>query len=108
MSATVYGNYQYAGHVGPRVSDSQAREAITMDAGRNVLLLTDGLRARSDFNHRNGLNRMMGDLSVEFWHDAQDSVRMQLPELPVTVATVDTCATYENIWAQLTGVDPAP
>ena len=79
-----------------------------MDAGRNVLLLTDGLRARSDFNHRNGLNRMMGDLSVEFWHDAQDSVRMQLPELPVTVATVDTCATYENIWAQLTGIDPAP
>jgi hypothetical protein len=51
---------------------------------------------------------MMGDLSVEFWYDAQDSVRMQLPELPVTVATVDTCATYENIWAQLTGVDPAP
>ncbi len=108
VSATVYGNYQYAGHVGPRISDSQAREAVTMDAGRNVLLLTDGLRARSDFNHRNGLNRMMGDLSVEFWYDAQDSVRMQLPELPVTVATVDTCATYENIWAQLSGIDPAP
>ena len=33
---------------------------------------------------------------------------MQLPELPVTVATVDTCATYENIWAQLTDIDPAP
>jgi len=107
VGANIYGNYQYAGHVGPRTSDREAGEAITMDAGRNVLLLTDGLRTRSDFNHGNGLNRMMGDLSVEFWHDAQDSVRMRLPDLPV-VATVETCATYENIWAQLSGTEPVP
>jgi hypothetical protein len=72
-----------------------------------VLLLTDGLRTRSDFNHGIGLNRMMGDLSVEFWYDTQDSVRMRLPELPV-LATVENCATYETIWAQLGGAEAQP
>ena len=107
VGASVYGNYQYSGHMGPRTSDGRPGEAITMDAGRGVLLLTDGLRTRSDFNHGIGLNRMMGDLSVEFWYDAQDSVRMRLPELPV-LATVENCATYETIWAQLGGAEAQP
>lgn len=108
VAVEVFGNYQYSGHVRPRTASGQPGEAVNMDAGRSVLLLTDGLRTRSDFNHGNGLNRMMGDLSVEFWYDAQDSVRMQLPELPVTVATEQECNQYGHIWAQLTGVDPEP
>ena len=106
VTIEVFGNYQYSGHVRPRTTNGQPGEAITMDAGRNVLLLTDGLRTQSDFNHGNGLNRMMGDLSVEFWYDSQDAVRMQLPELPLTVATEYESEQYGNIWAQLTGVEP--
>ena len=70
---------------------------ITLDAGRSVLLLTDGLRTRSDFNHGSGLNRMFGDLSVEWWADTANHLRDSLPE---TALATDPGGQdrYSRIW----------
>jgi type II secretory pathway pseudopilin PulG len=96
----IYSNYQYAGHVSPRTANGQPGEPITMDVSHTALLLTDGLRTRSDFNHSNGFNRMMTDLSVEFRSDADDSIRRLLPDAPESPSQ-ETVLKYDALWAQL-------
>ncbi|NBQ14677.1 MAG: type II secretion system protein [Proteobacteria bacterium] len=96
----IYSNYQYAGHVSPRTANGQPGEPITMDVSHTALLLTDGLRTRSDFNHSNGFNRMMTDLSVEFRSDADDSIRRLLPDAPQSPSQ-ETVLKYDALWAQL-------
>jgi prepilin-type N-terminal cleavage/methylation domain-containing protein len=89
----VYTNYHYAGHVSPtgrfhRLSD-----------GADLLLLTDGLRTRSDFNHRIGCNRLFADISTDWWYDAGNTVRDSLPmdSLPPS-AQADW---FDEAWSEL-------
>ena len=97
---TIYSNYQYSGHLSPRTPGGQSGEPITMESSHAALLLTDGLRTRSDFNHFNGFNRMMTDLSVEFRSDPDDSIRRLLPEAPESTSEANV-RKYDNLWAQL-------
>jgi prepilin-type N-terminal cleavage/methylation domain-containing protein len=78
----IYSNYHYSGHLMHWLPQgTPGRNSPTrLDAGRSLVVLTDGLRTQSDFNHGNGLNRLFGDLSVEWWLDRQDDpLRARLP-----------------------------
>ena len=69
----IYTNYHYAGHV----KHDGARNRLT--EGHELLLLTDGLRTQSDFNHVSGCNRLFGDISTDWWYDAGNQLRDSLP-----------------------------
>lgn len=60
---TIYTNYHYAGHM-----NWQTGMARRFGASNRLVLLTDGLRRRSDLSHRTGLNVLKGDGSVR-WHE---------------------------------------
>ena len=98
-SVQIYTNYHYSGHILRQagVGLLAPREtAITLDAGSSVLLLTDGLRTRSDFNHESGLNRMMADLSIEWWADTGNQLRNQIPESAAFAGA--SAAAFDIIW----------
>lgn len=71
-TGTIYTNYHYAGHI-----NWETYEVRRFDRGERMVLLTDGLRRRSDFNHRIGLNVLRGDGSVR-WQD-DPTLFTQLP-----------------------------
>jgi len=69
----IYTNYHYAGDVDWE-DKSQRRN---LDDARTILA-TDGLRTAQDFNHRDGINVLRGDVSVR-WRDDTQGIKMQLP-----------------------------
>lgn len=71
---TVYTNFHYCGDV--EWESGQRRRLV--DSNR-LVLITDGLRTLSDFNHDYGLNAVHGDGSVR-WHEDGLGVRRILPE----------------------------
>jgi prepilin-type N-terminal cleavage/methylation domain-containing protein len=102
----IYTNYHYSGHIirQLRAGLPGTREtAITIDSGSDVLLLTDGLRTKSDFNHESGLNRMMADLSIEWWADTGNQLRDRIPD-NVTLAGASSAA-FDIIWDE---INPQP
>lgn len=60
---TIYTNYHYAGH---KNWDTGMQRRFANP--ERLVLLTDGLRRRSDLSHRTGLNVLQGDGSVR-WHE---------------------------------------
>ncbi|MEY4942699.1 MAG: hypothetical protein RL254_880 [Planctomycetota bacterium] len=108
-SVQIYTNYHYSGHILRQVGaglDDSRQTAITIDSGSDVLLLTDGLRTRSDFNHETGLNRMMADLSIEWWADTGNQLRNKLPANAL-IAGASSAApiNYDTIWD---AINPQP
>jgi len=113
-SVQIYTNYHYSGHILRQMGAGMpaTREtAITIDSGSDVLLLTDGLRTRSDFNHETGLNRMMADLSIEWWADTGNQLRSKIPEIAVIAGASSSSSAssspinYDSIWDQ---INPQP
>ncbi|RLS48712.1 MAG: type II secretion system protein [Planctomycetota bacterium] len=105
--AQIYTNYHYSGHILRQLGQglqAPRETAITLDAGSGVLLLTDGLRTLSDFNHESGLNRMMADLSIEWWADTGNQLRNQIPE-NVTLAGASSAA-FDIIWDDINPQQP--
>jgi len=99
----IYTNYHYSGHIRRQIADGlqAARETpITLDSGSGVLLLTDGLRTRGDFNHVTGLNRMFADLSIEWWADTGNQLRNHIPES--VLAAGASSAAFQSIWDEIT------
>jgi len=74
----VFGNFHYRGHL-----DRHGQRLLLGAEGDRMVVLTDGLRTRSDFNHVHGSNTLRSDGSVQWWYDTEDSVRRALPEQPV-------------------------
>ncbi len=70
-------NYHYRGDADP---ESGKRYTLTND--HSFLMLSDGLRTKSDFNHENGLNLLHGDLAVSWLADVDGSILNQLPDSP--------------------------
>ncbi len=112
-SVQIYTNYHYSGHIlrqgGAGLNDSR-QTAITIDSGSDVLLLTDGLRTRSDFNHETGLNRMMADLSIEWWADTGNQLRNKLPENALIAGASSSSAApvnYDSIWDEINPQPPS-
>ena len=103
----IYTNYHYSGHIRRQVGaglPATRDTAITIDSGSDVLLLTDGLRTRSDFNHESGLNRMMADLSIEWWADTGNQLRNQIPENAV-IAGASSSVNFDELWDE---INPQP
>ncbi len=61
---TIYCNYHYSGH-----HDDRGRET-TLDRSPTAMVSVDGLRRRSDLNHKTGVNVLRADSSVA-WQDDQ-------------------------------------
>jgi competence protein ComGC len=85
----IYTNYHYAGHM----EWDQDNRKRTLLQGYELVLLTDGLRTQSDFNHVLGMNSLRGDGSVH-WADDNGSIMAVLPKSaadPITPA-------YLSLW----------
>ena len=105
---TIYSNYHYCGHLQHwrDPSDPLHNTPTRLDAGRDLVLLTDGMRTVEDFNHVTGLNRVFGDLSAEWYRDSEvpgESIRSMLPSGDLQ-ATIDGSA-VSAVWSRLT--DPS-
>jgi prepilin-type N-terminal cleavage/methylation domain-containing protein len=68
----VYGNYHYCGHL-----DYRGRPVL-LERDANKIILTDGMRRQTDVTHRDGINILRANGSVEW---KQDPTLM--PKLPV-------------------------
>ena len=109
-SVQIYTNYHYSGHILRQMGaglPAPRETAITIDSGSDVLLLTDGLRTLSDFNHETGLNRMMADLSIEWWADTGNQLRNQIPPNALIAGASSSAApiNYDTIWD---AINPQP
>lgn len=72
----IFGNYHYRGHL-------QGETILKLGSeGDRLVLLTDGLRTRSDFSHLTGTNLLRSDGSVRWWYDAEGSFLRSLPVIP--------------------------
>jgi len=91
-----YMNYHYRGDV-----DVATNRRRRIDQPWSTILITDGLRTKSDFNHGSGANRVHGDLSISWWQDRTEFVGTVLPDgdLPPSAQV----ALYLSIWKSLTG-----
>jgi prepilin-type N-terminal cleavage/methylation domain-containing protein len=101
----IYTNYHYCGHLQHwrQPGDPLFNARVTLDAGRDLVVLTDGMRTVSDFNHGNGFNQLFGDMSVEWYRDSEvpgESIRDMLPTSELQVATDDV--TISAVWSRLT------
>jgi prepilin-type N-terminal cleavage/methylation domain-containing protein len=77
-----FSNYQYVG----RRSGEEQNLPLTDDR----LLVTDGFRTQLDVNHVRGMNRLFGDMSIDWWADAENSFYIALPHWPVESPTLQT------------------
>ena len=72
---TIYANYQYLG------DDGRNETINTLEP--DAILITDGFRTKMDFNHRIGMNQLLGDLSIQWWQDEQNRFFLGLPDSPI-------------------------
>ncbi len=80
---TIYTNYHYSGH-----KNWETGLHRRFAAADRLVLLTDGLRRRSDLSHRTGLNVLMGDVSVR-WHELPTLLARLPVEDPVGIEVRD-------------------
>jgi type II secretory pathway pseudopilin PulG len=92
----VYTNYHYSGHL-----DWVERTRRSLDQGKDLVLITDGLRTRLDFNHQIGVNVLTGDGAV-VWKD--DSIGL-FESLPVTALSLSedpaAVADMRHLWVRI-------
>lgn len=84
-------NYHYRGDV-----DFATKKRRRIDLPWETVLVTDGLRTKSDFNHDSGANRLHGDLSVSWWADRTEFVGKALPSGEISVE--EQVGLYGLIW----------
>lgn len=89
-SEPIYTNYQYAGPI-----DWERGTRRRINNGHSVVLATDGLRSVRDFNHRDGINVLRSDNSVNWRSDIADDV---LQMLSAAGPATDGDTTYARIW----------
>lgn len=87
----IYLNYHYAGDRDPAL-DVKRR----MMNDHKEILVTDGLRTKSDFNHGHGLNLLHGDGAVIWLEDVGNAIRTKLPD--GVLGASDQVEKYEAIW----------
>jgi prepilin-type processing-associated H-X9-DG protein len=89
-----YCNYQYKSPLDPATG-----KQITNAMLSTKVLVADGFRTRSDFNHKNGTNRLFGDCHVD-WH--ADNGNKIYKSLPFSVA-LEAPVMYKSIWNLIDG-----
>ena len=70
----IYGNYHYLGHL------NKYGRPLLLEASNTRILVTDGMRRRSDLNHRTGLNLLVADGSVRWQHDPTLLARLPIDQ----------------------------
>ena len=95
-------NYHYTGHLTHEDPSQRMRRRLT---DPNLVLLTDGLRSREDFNHQHGINLLMSDGSTIYRADTGSMFLNSLPESEEFAGDfVEEMAAGEwimRIWAEL-------
>jgi prepilin-type N-terminal cleavage/methylation domain-containing protein len=86
---TIFSNYQYVGDDGQK----DTINSLSADA----ILITDGFRTKADFNHRVGMNQLLGDLSIQWWQDEENSFFLGLPESPI-ISIDEHNEIFNSIW----------
>ena len=91
----IYTNYHYCGHI-----DWESHTPRTLEEGENLIVLTDGLRSKQDFNHVTGMNVARGDGSVRWLDNAQNIYRL-LPSDPEDLQDPGQFNSYRNLWGKI-------
>ena len=92
----IYTNYHYIGHeTWLTADDSSPPTPIRFDSER-IVLMTDGLRTQSDFNHRNGMNVLTNDIVVTWQADLNGELSSMLPLNDSQFPSNDEL--FGNIW----------
>jgi len=73
----LYGNYHFRGHL-----DRSGNRLKLAHQPDTTVLITDGMRTRSDFNHVKGSNILTADLAVRWWYDRTGTTYGQLLDNP--------------------------
>ena len=94
-------NFHYSGHKHYRAGSPNIGDRISLERENGLLLLTDGLRSRLDFNHDNGLNRLFSDLSTDWWADERNAVRNRLPQDPLTTTSIAVSEEIGAVWGDI-------
>ncbi|GIW74283.1 MAG: hypothetical protein KatS3mg103_0805 [Phycisphaerales bacterium] len=97
VPAVVVGNYQYRG-AGPK-----GQRHLSKIEPRRTALIADGMRLRSDYNHKVGSNVMRADLSVTWFRDYGGRILARLPEEEAEARSSIVLAAWELIDSQLDG-----
>lgn len=97
IPAVVVGNYQYRG-AGPG-----GQKHLTKIEPRRTALIADGMRLRSDYNHKVGSNVMRADLSVTWFRDFGGRILARLPEVETEARSAVVMEAWELIDYQLDG-----
>lgn len=93
-SVPIFTNYHYAGHT----EWTGARRRRSLDEGYSLVLATDGLRTKSDFNHVHGMNVLRADGSVR-WREDTEHILGLLPSDDFAPPPAD----YVTLWNELGG-----
>ena len=72
----VYSNYHYTGD---QIETEKGYTRRLFGRSADQVLLTDGLRTKTDFSHKNGMNVLRGDGSVQWKADVADQISQTLP-----------------------------
>jgi prepilin-type N-terminal cleavage/methylation domain-containing protein len=89
-TGTIYTNYHYSGHMNWTTGIDRRF------AGSRLVLLTDGLRRRTDLSHETGLNVLKGDGSVR-WHE----LPTLLAQLPMESPVGDALRAHQDLISEL-------
>ena len=110
-NSATYTNYHYAGHVQHWLDGPERSSPTRLDRGRDLVLLSDGIRTLRDFNHRIGLNRMFADMSVEWFRDSEvpgESIREHLPEDYGDIQVSLDAGDFTAVWSRLHDTSGTP
>ncbi len=83
-------NYHYRSPIDP-IDGKRLRNPMRPD----LVLATDGMRTRSDFNHITGTNRLFGDTHVDWRADVGRAI---LDNIPTGVGFYEPPLVYRTLW----------
>ena len=78
-SEVAFCNYHYTGHLKQAQRENFVGPSRRRMSDPNVIVLTDGLRSRSDFNHESGFNVLRGDGSTSYQADTGSKFLNSIP-----------------------------
>ncbi|MEC8819216.1 MAG: hypothetical protein VXX30_08990, partial [Planctomycetota bacterium] len=62
------------------------------------ILITDGFRTKGDYNHRDGMNTVRGDCSIQWWNDDENQFYLALPDTPLNPTNLQS-AIFDQVWS---------
>jgi hypothetical protein len=100
LGPEIIGNYQY------RILEQD--ELVLARLGRDVTVVSDGLRTQPDYNHGDGNNMLKADLSVSWYDDVGGGLYDLLPQSDRQKHLGFGADGDRGIWSALDANKPAP